>query len=147
MLESRIRKKGNRKLGVSPDVPLNPAPFRGPIHEIHHIGPVLPGKVQEFSSVQICGFFTQKSLKPPPQVGTLPRVQAIPTSNVPVVLQCLKHRSYTGRARSQDSFVLASPHRSGQMLMHEHPPGRAFFPNSCITNVCFYILVVFCFFR
>jgi hypothetical protein len=71
---------------MPPDVPLYPAAFRGPIHKIHHVRAVLPGEMQEFSSVQICGFFPEKSLKPPPQVRTLPRLQAIPARNVPVEL-------------------------------------------------------------
>jgi hypothetical protein len=101
---------------------LDTPPFCGPVHEIHHIGPVFPGKSQEFSRIQIIRFRTEKSLKPPAQVRALPRIQAIPACNVPVVPQCLKHRSYTGKkARSQTFFVLTATQRRGKMLMHQKP--------------------------
>jgi hypothetical protein len=127
---------------------LDPPPLCSPVHEIHHMGPVFPGKSQKFSRVQIIRFRPEKSLKPPAHVRALPGIQAIPACNVPVVPQCLEHRSYTGKkARSQTFFVLAATERRGKMLMHQKPPRGAPFPNSCIPDLCFYILTVFCFFR
>jgi hypothetical protein len=79
------------------NAPLDTPPFRGPIHKTHHVRTVFPGQPQKFSRIQIFRFWAKKSLKPPAQVRALPRFEAIPASNVPVVPQCLKHRSYTGK--------------------------------------------------
>jgi hypothetical protein len=98
-LEDEMAKTGGKNSGVTPNVALDTATFRGPVHKSHHIGPVFPGKPQEFTSVHVCGFFTKKRLEPPAQVRALPGIEAIPASNVPVVPQCFKHRSYTGLRR------------------------------------------------
>lgn len=64
---------------------LDPPPFGSPIHKTHHVRAVFPGKPQEFSRIQIIRFRAKKRLKPPSQVRALPRFEAIPASNVPVV--------------------------------------------------------------
>lgn len=81
---------------MMPNASLDSSPFGSPVHKIHHVRSIFPGKPQEFSRIQILRFRTKKSLKPPAQVRALPRFESIPASNVPVVPQCLKHRSYTG---------------------------------------------------
>jgi hypothetical protein len=133
---------------VATNATLDSPPLCSPVHEIHHMGPVFPREPQEFSRVQIIRFRTEKSLKPPAQVRALPGIQAIPACNVPVVPQRLKHRPYTGKkARSQAFVVLTATQWRGKMLMHQEPRRGAPLPNSCIPDLCFYILTVFCFFR
>jgi hypothetical protein len=81
---------------VIPNASLDSPSFGSPVHKIHHVRSIFPGKPQEFSRVHILRFRAKKSLKSPAQVRALPRFGSIPASNVPVVSQCLKHRSCTG---------------------------------------------------
>src|ERR1700676_1019763 len=80
---------GRTASGVVTNATLDTPPFCGPVHKTDHVGPVFPGKPQEFSRIQIIRFRTEECLKSPAQVRTLPGIQAIPACNVPVILQCL----------------------------------------------------------
>jgi len=65
--------------------------FRGPIHKPFHVVAVLPGKMKELAGGQIGGFVPEKRLKPPTDIRTLPRIESIAPSRIPVVLHCLEH--------------------------------------------------------
>jgi len=66
-------------------------PFGRPIDEPLHLIAVFPGKVKEFARVQAGGFRPEKGFKPPPQIRTIPRIQAISPRNNPVVPQHFEH--------------------------------------------------------
>ena len=70
---------------------LDAAPFRGPIDKPLHVFAVFPGEMEEFARGQVGRFFTQKRLKPPAQVRTLPRFPSITSGGVPVGTERLKH--------------------------------------------------------
>jgi hypothetical protein len=80
-----VQTTGTRKSRVAANVTLETPPFRGPVHKIHHVRTVFPGKPEEFSRVQVCRFVAKKSLKSPAQVRAFPGIASIPSCNVPVV--------------------------------------------------------------
>lgn len=115
---------------------LNAPPLRSPIHKVHHVGAVFPGEVEKLSSVQVRCFFPKKGLKTPTKVRTLPWLQPIAASNVPVVQQCLKHRSFTSPSSLPRS---ASPifHRASsarQTRADKRPPVWRLHPLYSITS-------------
>src|SRR5712664_2106926 len=72
---------------------LEPLPFRGPIHKAFHVVAILPGKVKELARSQIGSFFSEERLKAPANVRTLPGVESVAASCIPVILHCLEHNS------------------------------------------------------
>ena len=77
------------------------APFRGPVDKPPHVFAVLPGETEKLACGQVGRFFSKKRFKTPAHVRTLPRPQAITSSGVPVVAQCLKHFSPGAKSRLQ----------------------------------------------
>jgi hypothetical protein len=65
--------------------------FRGPIHKPLHVVAVLPGKMKELAGGQIGGLIPEERLKPPTDIRTLPRIESIAPSRIPVVLHRLEH--------------------------------------------------------
>src|SRR5713226_8035627 len=130
-----------RASGVAPA--LEPLSFRGPIHKPFHVVAVLPGKVKELAGRQIGGFFPEERLKAPANVGTLPRVESITTSCIPVVLHCLEHFLRNGRIRPA-LFVktLVFGRRRRKMVVHQHPTGAALFPYPGVSEIHFRSLTV-----
>jgi hypothetical protein len=91
---------------------LDAAPFRGPIDKPLQVFAVFPGELEKLARGQVDRFFTQKRLKPPAHVRTLPRLPSITSGGVPVVTERLKH-----------SLPLRLAGRNGRLLLRPELPG------------------------
>src|SRR5580704_9122672 len=79
---------------VASGVPaLNAAAFGGPVGEPLQLIAVFPCQLKKFCGGHVRRFFSQKSFKPPLQVGAVPRSQPVTPSRNPVKLKRLPHRS------------------------------------------------------
>lgn len=70
---------------------LGAAPFGRPIHEAIHLCTVFPGQLEEFTSIQLCGLGSKKSLETPTNIGALPRGQSVASCCNPVIPQRFEH--------------------------------------------------------
>jgi len=72
----------------------------GPIGETAEVVAVFPGELEEFSGVEMGGFFAEEGFKAPLEIGTVPRLQTIAAGGYPVVAERLPHgRIVHGRKR------------------------------------------------
>src|SRR2546423_8914019 len=58
--------------------------LRGPIHKTLHLRAIFPSQMEEFAGVEVGRLRAKKCLKAPAQVRAFPRIQAIPSGNLPV---------------------------------------------------------------
>jgi hypothetical protein len=65
--------------------------FRRPVYKPLHVGAVFPGEVKELAGGHVGRLFPEERLKAPTQVGTLPRIEAVASSGIPVILNGLEH--------------------------------------------------------
>ena len=70
---------------------LDAAAFGGPVDETLHVLAVLPCEMKKLARRQVRRFFSEKRLKAPAYVRTLPGLQAITAGRGPVVAQRSKH--------------------------------------------------------
>jgi len=67
------------------------AALGGPVGETAEVFAVFPGELEEFSGVEVGGFFAEEGFKAPLEIGTVPGLQAIATGGYPVVAERLPH--------------------------------------------------------
>ena len=70
---------------------LDAASFCGPVYESLHVLAVFPGEMEKLARRHVRRFFSEKRLKAPSNIRTLPRFQAVALGRVPVIVQRLKH--------------------------------------------------------
>ena len=63
------------------------APFRGPIHKVLHLMPVLPKDFHELRSAEIFGVLPKERFQAPAQVRAIPRMHSVTARHNPVVRQ------------------------------------------------------------
>ena len=134
-------REGVRASGVA--TALEALSFRGPIYKPFHVVAVLPGKMKELAGGQIGRFFPEECLKAPADVRTLPRIESVSPSRIPVVLQCLDH-FLAQWANRPALFVktLVFGRRRREMVVHEHPVGATLLPNPGVPEIHFSSLTV-----
>jgi len=113
-------------------------PFRGPIHKPFHVVAVLPGKMKELAGRQIGGLISKKRLKPPTDIGALPRIESIAPSRIPVVLHRLEH--FLAQWANRPALIVKTlifGRRRREMVVHEHPARAALLPNPGVPEIHF----------
>ncbi len=79
------------------------APRVCPINEPLHLVAIFPHQAKKLARVQAGGFGPEKSLEPPAQIRTIPRIQAITAGHDPVVPQHLPASLHRASPRYQCS--------------------------------------------
>ncbi len=69
-----------------------PSAYGGPIGEGPEVVAVFPGKLKEFSRVEIGGFFAEERFEAPLDVGASPRLKAVPAGGEPIEFYEVPHR-------------------------------------------------------
>src|SRR5215813_11108942 len=95
---NRLRVLAMREARSGGAVP-NPAPFSRPVREPLELVPVLPAQLKEFPRGHAGGFFSQKRLEPPLQVGARPGPQTVSARSNPIEPQRLPHWFYPSQSR------------------------------------------------
>ncbi len=70
---------------------LNAAALRGPVDESLELVTMAPAQSEEFSSVEIGGFFAEEGFEAPLDIRTLPWRETIATRGNPVIAERPKH--------------------------------------------------------
>lgn len=69
----------------------------GPIGEGYQVAAIFPGEMEEFHGVQIGGFFAEKGLEAPLDVGAFPGLQPVAAGGEPIELEEMPHGCECGR--------------------------------------------------